>query len=109
MSLWWVGLGSSVLYLNMKRQSVESTLSTAVKQYQTHEAEPEDSHATMREIRDAWKNVSHLQQDDFNESLPSEDRLAILKAEAELRQEAVDWDASNASPVHGVLLDDWPF
>ena len=102
-TLWVLGLGASLGYLQLKSQTLRSNLDTAVSDYQKKDG-ISGTDATLAVRQKAWSNTDDVKLGDFNERLPKPDRAKILRV-AEQQQTEVEQYESSTVPVVGVWLE----
>lgn len=105
-ALWVLSLGASVGYLLFKRQAIGGRMQEAVQEYESGKNPSEDG-ATWKEVKHAWRDTDHL-NNDFNERLPDSDKRAILKSESAAESTALNYDRQQGQVVdeiEGIHID----
>ena len=108
--LYVIGLVAALGYMYLKGNAIESHINAQVAEYhaqekQTRHDEPPD--ATYKEIRSSWKHGTKTGHEEMHHTMTSQEKKALIAAQAELHEEAQVYDSGGAShvEVEGVLLE----
>jgi hypothetical protein len=109
--LYIIGLIAAFGYMYLKGNAIDTHISAQVAEYHAQEKqarhdEPPD--ATYKEIRSSWKHGSKTGHEEMRHSMTSQEKKALLAAQAELHDEAKLYDSVGACAhveVEGVILE----
>ena len=109
--LYVIGLVAAFGYMYLKKNAIETHINAQVAEFhaqEKHARHDEPPDATYKEIRSSWKHGSKTGQEDMRHSMTSQEKKALLAAQAELHEEAHVYDSAGGCAhveVEGVLLE----
>jgi len=110
--LYVIGLVAAFGYMYLKGHAIETHINAQVAEYhaqEKHTRHDEPPDATYKEIRSSWKHGSKTGHEEMRHSMTSQEKKALVAAQAELHQEAQLYDSSGGEHGHveveGVILE----
>lgn len=108
--LYIIGLVAAFGYMYLKKSAIETHINSQVAEFHAQEkaTRHEEPDATYKEIRASWKHGSTTGQEDMRHSMTSQEKKALLAAQAELHEEAHVYDSAGGCAhveIEGVLLE----
>ena len=109
--LYVIGLVAAFGYMYLKGHAIETHINAQVAEFhaqEKHAPHDEPPDATYKEIRASWKHGSKTGLENMRHDMTSQEKKALLAAQAELHQEAQLFDSAGGGghvEVEGVHLE----